>query len=228
MWILKNRVYYLSEKKGNQLSLTDFTDKKILQAFKITGLHNGYSHFSPLWIKEFIKQFNVKSIYDPCGGWGHRLLGAYDIEYHYNDIDMKTVKGCKNMSNHFKLNNKYFYNNDASLSVPNIKVDAVFTCPPYFNVEKYTHENTSTKKYPLYKDWLNVWWNNVVKQSLKTKPKYFAYVINNKFLNDTKEICENNGLILEFETTVGANISNHFQKKQNINKKSEVLLVLKC
>ncbi|MBW2986724.1 very short patch repair endonuclease, partial [Candidatus Woesearchaeota archaeon] len=83
--LIENRCKYLN-KSENEL-----TNNELLRGFKISGIVYGYSQFSPLWIKAFIEKYNVTSIYDPCAGWGHRLLGASKIKYIANDIDERTV-----------------------------------------------------------------------------------------------------------------------------------------
>ncbi len=87
--LLANRLKYIGKQRQ------DLTMREILRGFKISGIYTGFSHFSPLWIKAFIEQYKPKIIYDPCGGWGHRLLGALstDTPYIYNDFWDKTFEG---------------------------------------------------------------------------------------------------------------------------------------
>ena len=203
----------------------ELTNQEILQGFKISGAFIGYSFFSPLWIKAFIEKYNIQSIYDPCMGWGHRLLGAKDILYIGNDICPETYQGNKAISEYFSLENKYFYNFPAEEFVPNHEYDAVFTCPPYFNTEIYEGEETSTIKYPNYDDWINKWWRKVIQSSLIRNPKYFAFVINNKYKEDMKSICIQEGLTLIEEIPVGKNSLNHFQRKSSNIFKGEFLLI---
>ena len=105
---------YMNRKKYINKTNLNLTNREILRAFKISGIHMGNSFHCPFWIKQFIRDYNIKSIYDPCGGWGHRLLGAHNIKYIYNDINPVTYQNVKNMSNYFKLVNKYFYNQDSA------------------------------------------------------------------------------------------------------------------
>jgi len=200
--LVKNRQKHI----GKVCDEFTLTDKEMLRSFKISGKHIGFSHFNPTWIKYFIEKYNVKSIYDPCGGWGHRLLGAQDIKYIYNDLDIRTYNGCVNIVNDFNLTNKTLYNKDSSKFTPSEDYDAVFTCPPYNNVEVY-----QDKTFKSQDDYLN-WWSNTIKCSVKDGVKYFAYVINHTFLNETKEVCIKNGLTLIEESNINLKF-NHFQKK---------------
>lgn len=181
--LIQNRIKFL---KKDKFSLTD---RELLRGFKIMGLHFGFSHFNPLIIKKFIEDYKITSIYDFCGGWGHRLLGAYNIKYIYNDLDRRTYEGVINISETFKLKDKIFYNKDSAKFIPNEEYEAVFTCPPYYNTEIYQNKTFSDMN-----DYLN-WWDKSVSNSLKLSVKYFAYVIGAKYKNDTETICKNLGLI---------------------------------
>lgn len=217
-WIYANRKKYIGKGYGE---LSQF---EILRAFKITGIHISYSFHSPFYIKQFIKDFNIKSIYDPCGGWGHRMLGACaaNAEYSYNDVNPATHDNCIRMMKFLGLS-CYMYNNDAASFTPSESYDAVFTCPPYHNTEwysKYGAENFN------YKGFLN-WWRLVVTRSCLNKEscKYFAFVINHIYENDMSQLCSNLGLKLIEEQFLGSSKQiSHLNAKSN-NKKYEKLLV---
>jgi hypothetical protein len=220
--LINNRLKYLFKENESQLN-----DKELLRGFKISGIFIGYTHFSPLWVKGFIEKYNIHSIYDPCGGWGHRLLGAYNIKYIYNDSNPESFTGVKNISNFCQLKDKYFYNNDASEFTPLEFYDSVFTCPPYFNTEWYPGENSSINKYPLYEEWLNSWWRKVIQKSVSPNVKIFAFAINNKFKEDMSNICIQEGLQLLEDTPLGINSLNHFQRTSKYSRKGESLLIYK-
>jgi G:T-mismatch repair DNA endonuclease (very short patch repair protein) len=222
-----NRLQYLNK------NFEDLTDKELLRSFKISGKYIGFSHFSPFWIKTFLTEFNIQSVYDPCGGWGHRLLGALNIKYIYNDIDIIKLNNVKEIFN-FCLtksninNDKYFYNEDASNFTPAENYEAVFTCPPYWNTEYYC-EKSSEIQYTKYQDWLNIWWRNVIKKSNKNN-KYFCYVINTKYKNDMNEICLDEGLEYVGERNLGSiKQQSHLIKnnKKNINNESLQIFINK-
>jgi len=185
--LIQNREKYLNKTYEN------ISDIELLRGFKISGIHQGFSHFSPLWIKAFIEEFNIKSIYDPCGGWGHRFLGSTNIKYIYNDIDERSVFGVKSIRNRFEKNfvvktKTVFYNEDASKFTPKEKYDAVFTCPPYFNKEKYTKDESSSNFD--YDNWLN-WLQKMIEKSSVNCKKYIALVLSPEYENDLLKIMEN-------------------------------------
>jgi hypothetical protein len=217
----KNRSKYLSK------PIEKLTEKELLRGFKISGLHNSYSHYCPLWIKAFIEEFNVKSIYDFCGGWGHRLLGSLSLEkYIYNDLNKKTFDGVNNIIKDFNITNSITYNEDCSSFTPKENYECVFTCPPYYKTEKYNYPEESSNKFSSYEDWLYIWWNNSVKSSLKKSVKYFAFTINNKYKDDMNLVCLNNGLKLI--KTINIKLStSHLNHNSNIKKGENILIYKK-
>jgi len=130
--LIINRCMYLN-KNQNELTAAD-----MFASFKISGVHYGYSHFNPFWFKWFINEHNIKTCYDPCGGWGHRLLGSQDLDlYIYNDLSKTTKANVDKMIDYFNIKNCKTYCNDATKFMPEENFEAMFTCPPYFNLEHY-------------------------------------------------------------------------------------------
>jgi hypothetical protein len=218
--ILKNRIKYLKK------SLLDISTNEILRGFKISGIHYGYSHFNPQYIRDFIKEYNIETLYDPCGGWGHRLLGAYGINYIYNDIDINTYNGVKNIyetCNEVKIdtNKKLFYNYDASLFTPIENYDAIFTCPPYYKKELYSNKS-SEQIYDSYEDWINKWFRNMIHYSIKDSVKYIGIVIDKKMELDVCKLYKEKGYTID-RRIEAYNKKLHFLKKQS----SEIILYFK-
>lgn len=130
--LIANRLKYLN-KEPYELTTYD-----MLSGFKKSAIHYGYSGFNPLLAKWFFQRYNVDVCYDPCGGWGHRALGATDIEkYIYNDLSESTAQSVYNMVCFFDMFNIDVRCNDARSYVPKESFDGMFTCPPYYNVEHY-------------------------------------------------------------------------------------------
>lgn len=200
IWI--NRSKYIDK------HLSNITERDLLRGFKISGIHYGYSHFNPLWIKSFILKYNINSIFDPCGGWGHRMLGAWDIEYSYNDISEEIYNNVIEMYNFINFlypkNNKEFTNFDATEYIPYKKFDAVFTCPPYYDIEIYP----SNKELENYEIWLESFWKKIVENSYIASNKYFSFVITNKMAKDLTIVAEKKFKLIE---TIPLKVSNsHF------------------
>ncbi len=204
--LIQNRISYL-HKREEELS-----DNELLKGFSRSGIYKGYSSFSPLVIKSFIRDFKISSVYDPCGGWGQRLMGSWDIEYWYNDYNFYLVQKIKDLFDYY--NNLFpkekeinFSCRDASTFVPDKKFDAVFTCPPYYKTEDYMFPGDSSKGID-YKEWLNIWWRGVIKSSREVS-SIFAFVVSKKYLEDMKNIIEQEGFYLKEKILVSSKKKNH-------------------
>lgn len=211
--VIQNRVAYLHKPES------ELTPIEILRGFSKSGIHKGFSSFSPMVIKNFISDYNIHSIYDPCGGWGHRMLGAWNIEYWYNDFNPELVDAVRRMFCCYDNNSalKYFTCNDASTFTPHRKFDAVFTCPPYYDTEDYGFEGDSKNLVSGYQEWLNEWWRGVVQRG-KEVASLFAYVISTKFADDMNRIVEEEGfhLIGSYQTSI--------KRKNHLNVSAEEFL----
>lgn len=218
--LIENRVKYLFKPEE------DINEKELLRGFKISGIHSGFSHFSPSWIKAFIEEFDIKSIYDPCGGWGHRYLGSTSIRYIYNDIDPRSVSGVKKIRKLFnsycnKKSRALFYNEDAEFFTPKEKYDAVFTCPPYYNKEVYTTKG-SASNFDTYQRWLE-WTSNMIKSSSENSKKYVAIVMSPDYEQDITNILNNDFSFVK-RVELGPIYSN-FKSPSTKSKPKDVLLI---
>jgi hypothetical protein len=209
--LILNRKKYLNKD-------TTLTDRELLRGFKISGIHIGYSHFSPLWFKRYILDENIKSVYDPCGGWGHRLIGAYlsNIDYVYNDLWNKSYTGCKEISNFIGYNHCTLYNNDCTTFTPSDNYDCVFTCPPYYNVESY--DEKTFKNLDDYNQFLT----KMFKSSIKESVTKVGIVINNTYKQNIIESIDTR-FILKDRILLGTTDKiSHFNKGNSV--KQEILL----
>lgn len=209
-WLYMNRKKYIGKGYG------ELSQDEIMRGFKISAIHIGNSFHSPFYIKKFCKDFSIASVYDPCGGWGHRMLGAVaaGCTYYYNDINAIATDNCRMMAAYLNIENKVsFSSKDSSLYKPIKSYDAVFTCPPYHNVEHYTDlgaENLS------YKDFLD-WWKATVLASTSCKAcNYFAFVINTTYQNDMSDIVVNSGFYPIETYQLGFSKSHLTPNKQNL------------
>lgn len=205
--IYDNRLKHLGKASDS------LTVQEILRAFKISGIHIGYSHFSPLWFKAFIEEFNPTSIYDPCGGWGHRLLGIVgtNIPYIYNDIWDQSVYGIRQMVEYFKITNITIYQEPAETLIPPEVYDTIFTCPPYFNTEIY-----GTTPFKDLETW-GQWWNQVLKNSITPMVKKIGVVISSQYGQGLEQYSIQAGLKLLRIQPVGSDtLKSHLvEEKKN-------------
>lgn len=200
-----NRFKYLG-KLPNELS-----DVEILRGLSISRLvKDNYSSFDVTTMLDVFSKYNVKSIYDPCAGWGERLLacGINNISYIGCDINPDLHVGYNKLIQHYELQNVSVICDDSSnYDATNNAHDTVFTCPPYGNREIYTEvgaENLSDDEFLL-------WWNSVVKHSISPTTKYFMYQIDKKHRDDMNQILQKNGLVF-IEEIVASDSTRHENK----------------
>ena len=169
--LIQNRCKYLNKKEW------ELTPNDLLTGFKKSGIYYGYSHFNPLWTNWFVHKYDIHTVYDPCGGWGHHMLGMLSCDrIIYNDINQKVADNIREMKKYFSIDNLDVHCSDACSYVPE-DVDAFFMCPPYFNVEHYENDFDSIESY---KDFLNkifkIW------QS-KNRATLFGLIIREDFIS---------------------------------------------
>ncbi len=119
------------------------------------------AQFKPTLAKAMYNFFDAKNVLDFSMGWGDRLVGflASNAESYVGiDPNTKLHEPYNQISSYCKTNKKTRFicspAEDADLS--DVKVDFVFTSPPYFDTEKYSEEETqSWKRYPDTNDWLD-------------------------------------------------------------------------
>lgn len=191
----------------------ELTDNDILRGLSVSGLIRGYSVFHNSGMKYVIDKYSVKSMYDPCMGWGERLstAGALGVEYIGCDINSSVVDGNQLIINHYNLQNcMAVYGDSSKYDMRESHHDCVFTCPPYEGVEIYTDKGAENLSHD---DFLN-WWRNVVKYSVCDDTKVFAYQINTRFKDDMNVILESCGWNLVEQVPVGNDKISHMNRSQ--------------
>ena len=130
--LVANREKYLGR------PVCEITDAELLRGFGISGLMKGYSRFSPLWAKYFAERTGCRSVADPFGGWGDRMIGfaAAGVKYSYNDLSAPTAENARRMNDRFGWGFDVSSSDAGDYALPE-GCDAVFTCPPYGMLERY-------------------------------------------------------------------------------------------
>ena len=196
--LIQNRCKYLNKKEW------ELTPNDILTGFKKSGIWYGYSHFNPLWTNWFVHEYKVKTIYDPCGGWGHHMLGMLSCEkIIYNDINSNVCSNVSKMKEFFKIDNLEVHNNDAAGYVPEQDVDAFFMCPPYYNLEKYdTTFNDEDEYREFIRKIVNIW--------KKSTANIFGIIIREDLYSDYIKPLISDLLVSEKQIKMS---DTHFNKK---------------
>lgn len=97
------------------------------------------------------------SVWDPCAGYGGRLLGALTVGVHYTgtDVEDATIKGNQELAvvlGHSQHVSLYCCPAEEFEPPP---VDLVFTSPPYFQQEQYAGGAQSWKRYGTIDSWVD-------------------------------------------------------------------------
>jgi hypothetical protein len=136
------------------------------------------SQFKPSIAKGFYDYFKSVNVLDFSAGWGDRLAGFYcgETTRHYVGIDPNTLNhpNYKRQVEFYNKHQTFFEEEkkvdlicspaeDVDYSSYENYFDTIFTSPPYFNVEKYSTEDTQS--YLRYQD-INSWNKNFLQKTI--------------------------------------------------------------
>lgn len=111
-------------------------------------------------------------VFDPCMGWGGRLLGSVAQGWHYTGCDpnpatfanLSTMTQFLGVTDQVSMHNTGAEKFDYASMDP---VDVVITSPPYFNLEIYTDEpEQSYNQHKTYADWRDGWYVPTIESCL--------------------------------------------------------------
>ena len=95
------------------------------------------------------------AVWDPCAGFGGRLLGALasDATYVATEVDPETLAGNQRLAEHFGAVGRVSLHLCPAEEFNPPDVDFVFTSPPYYHQERYQGGEQSWKKYGTVDEW---------------------------------------------------------------------------
>ena len=202
----------------------ELTDRMLLRAFRISGLHMGYTSFNSALMRQVIEKYNVKSVYDPCAGWGERMMtcGKLGVSYEGCDINSELFEGYKKLYELIDGFKPVLHNNDSANQLVTTNVDTVITCPPYKDIEVYSDngaENLSDEDFAA-------WWSDVVKNCSYGKAKVFAVQTNQACRSVFMDALVAQGWQLKEELLFDNNQKSHFHRVSGMTKREyESMLV---
>lgn len=102
----------------------------------------------------------TQRVFDPCAGWGDRLVGALASGVNYTGCDPNTsmTKVYQRMISHYRSRGKYEVHTCPveDFSPEESAYDLAFTSPPYFDLEHYSNDpDQSFLRYPTPEAWRN-------------------------------------------------------------------------
>lgn len=146
--------------------------------------------FRPIVAKFVYDNFCPKNglVWDPCAGYGGRLLGALvaGVRYLGTDVDPETVRGNLALAQSFNATKDIA--NVILSPAENFKppeVDLVFTSPPYFDRERYSdEENQSWMNYKNVESWIDGFLRPMARNAFQALRRGSYFIIN---IADLKE-----------------------------------------
>jgi len=150
--------------------------KHIIHTLRV-GFSNIPINFSPLVVRFLIEKYLPKNggiVYDPCSGWGGRLIGSIcsskNIQYIGCDVNSNIFQnrsyerigefiqeeiGRKSNYKVHQISSTRFNETD-DYKTHKGKIDLILASPPYFNQEQYsTDKDQSYNLHPTYESWIN-------------------------------------------------------------------------
>lgn len=194
----------------------ELTDRMLLRAFRISGLHMGYTSFNSTLMRQVIEKYDVKNVYDPCSGWGERMMtcGKLGVAYEGCDINSELFEGYEKLSKLIDGFKPVLHNNDSANQLVTGDADAIITCPPYKGIEVYSDngaENLSDEDFAA-------WWSEVVKNCSYGKAKVFAVQTNQACRSVFMDALVAQGWQLKEELVFDNNQKSHFYRVSGMTK----------
>jgi hypothetical protein len=190
--------------------------------------------------RELIRRYSNKgNILDPCHGWGGRLTACMleDVQS-YTGIDPSPIasKGVEKIKKAFL---EYSKTKEINLikkpfeycDLKENYYDFAICCPPYFDVEKYDGEETSTNLYKKYDVWKECFYRKLIEKVYKALKdnSYFALIVGSQkypLRKDGISIAENVG----FKCSIykeNCLPSNRSKLHETSDEESETIILMK-
>jgi len=180
---------------------TFISDAGIWKMLKIyTGVQS-VSNFRPTAAAFIYNTFaNNGIVWDMSGGWGGRLLGAIigNVKtYITTEPSTLTYNGLVELANDFhgKMNYEILKIGSEDYKPDKNSLDLCFTSPPYFDLEKYSDENTQSYiKFKTKSEWIDGFLQKTFENC------YYGLKPNKYMLINIADAKGNNNINLEEET----------------------------
>lgn len=192
---------YINRLKYDEKHPTPFelTDADVLAGYRVSGKAKTYTHFDGSMVSRFLRDYGVRSVYDPCAGWGHRMMTCVSegVIYVGTDINPALQPGYERMMNDLRdglldlipAHVGFIVNDGAVVQPPAGVFDAVVTCPPYGDREIYSDDGAEN----LSEDAFLGWWGEVVDRAVEADIATFAFCINQKWKQAMSAVVEAHG-----------------------------------
>lgn len=217
--LLANRLHYLGRLPESAL--------EIVRGLAISGEIRSYSTFINTAMTAVLDRYQPTHVYDPCSGWGERMLtcAQRDIRYTGTDISAAVVDHHQRLINRLGLSNAHVTLGDsAARDMRGGTHEMVLTCPPYGDTEIYTSQGAENLDGEAFLDW----WKRVVIMSVAPSTRVFAFQISEKWRQRMADIAgqelgEGWRLVDEIDASTS---DSHFQRAQSTKKRRGETMVV--
>lgn len=170
--LLANRLHYLGKLPESAL--------EIVRGLAISGEIRSYSTFVNTAMTVVLERYEPTHMYDPCSGWGERMLTCAQrgIAYTGTDISEVVVAAHQGLIDRLGLANASVTLGDsATRDMRGGSHEMVLTCPPYGDTEIYTSQGAENLDDEAFLEW----WKQVVSMSVAPSTRVFAFQISEKW-----------------------------------------------
>jgi hypothetical protein len=192
--------------------------------FKRAIKFNPVTIYSPIMTKSIVKALDCKTVFDPCIGWGGRMIGTTCLgeNYHYTGCEpfTKTFNGLEGMVKDLDIGDQVtLYNRGVETVLEELddqKFDMCLTSPPYFDLEVYSHEPTqSIKKYETYEEWIDNFIKPIIEYICTHVEKYSCWSVKNIKTKEKYGLLDD---VIRIHSEHGWKLDREYSIKKNTNK----------
>ena len=206
--LLANRLHYLGRLPESAL--------EVVRGLSISGEIRSYSTFVNTTMTAVLDQYKPTSLYDPCSGWGERMLTCVQrgVTYTGTDISEAVVQAHQSLIDRLGLTHADVTLGDsATRDMRGGTHEMVLTCPPYGNTEVYTENGAENLDDEAFLGW----WKRVVTMSVAPTTRVFAFQISELWRERMSTVVQTVlgdrwGLADEIDASASR---NHFQRSRS-------------
>ena len=217
--LLANRLHYLG--KLPELAL------EVVRGLAISGEIRSYSTFVNTAMVAVLDRYEPTHMYDPCSGWGERMLTCAQrgVTYTGTDISEAVVQSHQGLIDRLGLTNvSVTLGDSATRDMRGGSHEMVLTCPPYGDTEIYTSDGAENLDDEAFLEW----WKQVVSMSVAPSTRVFAFQISEKWRKRMSAVAQSAlGEQWHLADEIDASASrNHFQRARSRQKhRGETMVV---
>lgn len=217
--LLANRLHYLGKLPESAL--------EVVRGLAISGEIRSYSTFVNTAMLSVLDRYEPTHMYDPCSGWGERMLTCAQrgVTYTGTDISEAVVTAHQGLIDRLDLMDvSVSLGDSATRDMRGGTHEMVLACPPYGDTEIYTCQGAENLDAEAFLEW----WKRIVSMSVAPLTRVFAFQISEKWRERMSAVVqsvlgEQWHLVDEIDASASR---NHFQRARSRQKhRGETMVV---